>query len=174
MMVMRNATVYLAASMFFSTGLTAGEDNPPLPAKYLPTGGWQNVQWQDPGGWHTIDVTRYGCLPGDPAIDAAASERLQSNRKGTVHEGKTLCGDAMFDVGGYRLLRDGRRIGGGTRGGAQRPERAPLSHGVQDADAGDGGRQVEDAYGRKEAPADDGVLGCPAPGGLGQAGIRRR
>jgi hypothetical protein len=44
-------------------------------ADTLPPGGWHNVEWQNPGNWQKIDMTRHGCEPNNPNIDAAARVR---------------------------------------------------------------------------------------------------
>lgn len=37
----------------------------------LPSAGWQDDNWTDPGGWTTIDVTRYGLNADEEQVDSA-------------------------------------------------------------------------------------------------------
>jgi hypothetical protein len=41
----------------------------------LPPNGWQDVQWQNPGNWTTINVTGHGLPANSPAIDASQKVR---------------------------------------------------------------------------------------------------
>ena len=82
-------TLALAFCMALPVG--AGEEKReekglPFEAEYLPPDGWQNVQWQDPGHWKTIDMTQHGCKPNDETIDAAAKVReiLAKNKQGNL------------------------------------------------------------------------------------------
>ncbi len=46
-----------------------------IPEKYFPPSGWADYQWEDPGGWETIDVTTAGLPRNDASIDASVAIR---------------------------------------------------------------------------------------------------
>jgi autotransporter-associated beta strand protein len=56
-----------SAWQFFSVAI------PPLPIDpaRLPAEMWKNTQWNDPGGWTTIDVSTQGLPPNNTGIDAS-------------------------------------------------------------------------------------------------------
>ncbi|RAV01441.1 hypothetical protein [Paenibacillus sp. YN15] len=44
-----------------------------LPSGIMPSNGWSNIVWNDPGGWTTINVALHGLSANDPNVDAAAA-----------------------------------------------------------------------------------------------------
>ncbi|HEA68477.1 hypothetical protein LCGC14_1675690 [marine sediment metagenome] len=47
-------TFLLSASITQALAVDYGD----IPASRIPPNGWQDVQWQDPGGWMTVDVSQ--------------------------------------------------------------------------------------------------------------------
>ncbi|MGP4050280.1 hypothetical protein [Streptomyces sp. 2A115] len=57
------------------TRANAAVDVGDIPVGRIPPAGWKDTQWQDPGGWTTIDVTQRGLPANSSGIDAAAKVR---------------------------------------------------------------------------------------------------
>ena len=65
----------LLAMLLLCTFTVSAIDYGDVPTNLVPPAGWSDDKWTDPGGWTTIDVTKYGLVPGNQSINATAKVR---------------------------------------------------------------------------------------------------
>ena len=68
----------LSLFLFFIIGLHSSflhSQYGDIPSDRIPPNGWQNVQWNDPGGWTTINMNANGLPPNSSSTDAAQKVR---------------------------------------------------------------------------------------------------
>ena len=61
--------VSLLTAMLFAHSVYSQDNS--IPSSRLPPDGWNEVIWNDPGGWTTIDVTTQGLAADNASLDAA-------------------------------------------------------------------------------------------------------
>lgn len=108
--MLQKTSFLLLLTMITSTlAFDYGDINP----DYLPANPWIDVQYQDPGGWKTVDVTTEGVTPGDRSRDLGPviEEMINTGDQRTIYyfpEGTYYIRTKMeITVGDFQIVGDG-------------------------------------------------------------------